>query len=148
VVIASIHKAVFGDNFDRVVGSGPWDVLVFDECHHLSDCNPSGGKPNQSFRLVTHLVKAQAPAGRLILMSGTPHQGSEARFRNNLRLLSNDGNDMTGAAGRVAPGRTTCLLELSTQASSKPKLLSHKLAQPEVQGGPARKCWLTAPGAK
>lgn len=101
VVIASIHKAVFGDNFDRVTESGPWDVLVVDECHHLSDWNPSGGKPNQSFRLVSQLMKAQPEGGRLILMSGTPHQGSEARFRNILRLLSNDGKDISGAAGRV-----------------------------------------------
>jgi len=101
VVIASIHKAVFGDNFDRVVESGPWDVLIVDECHHLSDWNPSGGKPNQSFRLVSQLTKAQPPDGRLILMSGTPHQGNEARFSNILRLLSNDGKDITGAAGRV-----------------------------------------------
>lgn len=101
VVIASIHKAVFGDNLEKVVGSGPWDVLIVDECHHLSDWNPSGGKPNQSFRLVSQLVKAQRADGRLILMSGTPHQGSEARFRNILRLLSDDGKDIQGAAGRV-----------------------------------------------
>jgi hypothetical protein len=101
VVIASIHKAVFGENFNRVVESGPWDVLVVDECHHLSDWNPSGGKPNLSFRLVSQLMKMQPPGGRLILMSGTPHQGSEARFRNILRLLSDDGKDIAGAAGRV-----------------------------------------------
>jgi superfamily II DNA or RNA helicase len=101
VVIASIHKAVFGDNFDRVVNSGPWDVLIVDECHHLSDWDPSGGKPNQSFRLVSQLLKAQPAEGRLILMSGTPHQGSEARFRNMLRLLSDDGKDISSAAGRV-----------------------------------------------
>lgn len=101
VVIASIHKAVFGDNFDRVAGSGPWNVLIVDECHHLSDWNPSGGKPNQSFRLVNQLMKGQPQDSRLILMSGTPHQGSEARFRNILRLLSDDGKDITGAAGRV-----------------------------------------------
>ncbi len=101
VVIASIHKAVFGDNFDKVVNSGPWDVLIVDECHHLSDWNPFGGKPNQSFRLVSQLLKAQPVEGRLILMSGTPHQGSEARFRNILRLLSDDGKDISSAAGRV-----------------------------------------------
>ena len=101
LVIASIHKAVFGDNLEIVVGSGPWDVLIVDECHHLSDWNPSGGKPNQSFRLVSQLIKTQPADGRLILMSGTPHQGSEARFRNILRLLSDDGKDISTAAGRV-----------------------------------------------
>jgi SNF2 family DNA or RNA helicase len=101
VVIASLHKAVFGGNLEKVIKSGPWDVLVVDECHHLSDWSPSGGKPNQSFRLVSQLVKAQPEEGRLILMSGTPHQGSETRFRNILRLLSDDGKNVQGAAGRI-----------------------------------------------
>ena len=101
VVIASINKAVFGENFESVINSGPWNVLVVDECHHLSDWNPSGGNPNQAFRLVNRLIKAQPADGRLILMSGTPHQGSEARFRNILRLLSDDGKDISSAAGRV-----------------------------------------------
>ena len=101
VIIASIHKAVFGDNLEKVVKGGPWDVLIVDECHHLSDWSPSGGKPNQSFKLVSQLIKRQPEEGRLILMSGTPHQGSETRFRNILRLLSDDGKDIKGAAGRV-----------------------------------------------
>lgn len=101
LVVASIHKAVFGENFDRVVQSGPWDVLIVDECHHLSDWGPTGGKPNQAFRLVSQLVNEQPTDGRLILMSGTPHQGSEARFKNLLRLLSDDGKTPEGAIGRV-----------------------------------------------
>lgn len=81
--------------------SGPWDVIIVDECHHLSDWGPSGGKPNQAFKLVSQLVKEQPRDGRLILMSGTPHQGSEARFKNLLRLLSDDGKSPEGAVGRV-----------------------------------------------
>jgi superfamily II DNA or RNA helicase len=101
IIIASINKAVFGENLERVAKSGPWDVVIVDECHHLSDWNPNGGSPNQSFRLVTQLSKALPADGRLILMSGTPHQGSEARFKNILKLLSDDGKDLQGAAGRV-----------------------------------------------
>jgi len=101
IVIASIQKAVFGDNLDKVVKGGPWDVLIVDECHHLSDWSPSGGKPNQCFKLVSQLIKSQPEEGRLVLMSGTPHQGSETRFRNILRLLSDDGKDIKSAAGRV-----------------------------------------------
>jgi superfamily II DNA or RNA helicase len=101
VVVASINKAVFGDNFQKVLDSGPWDVLIVDECHHLSDWDPSGGKPNQAFRLVSQLAKKLPTDGRLVLMSGTPHQGSEARFQNILRLLSDDGKTIHGAAGRV-----------------------------------------------
>jgi superfamily II DNA or RNA helicase len=101
IVIASINKAVFGDNLDTVANSGPWDVVIVDECHHLSDWDPAGGKPNQSFKLVTQLSKNLPSDGRLMLLSGTPHQGSEARFKNILKLLSDDGKDLKGAAGRV-----------------------------------------------
>jgi superfamily II DNA or RNA helicase len=100
IVIASIHKAVFGDNLQKVVEAGPWDVLIVDECHHLSDWGIDGGKPTQSFKLVDQLVQSMPPSGRLILMSGTPHQGSVARFKNLLRLLS-DNRDVKSAAGRV-----------------------------------------------
>lgn len=101
VVIASIHKAVFGENARRIVEAGPWDVLVVDECHHLSDWGIDGGKPTQSFKLVDQLAQSLPPDGRLILMSGTPHQGSEARFKNLLRLLADDKNDIQSARGRV-----------------------------------------------
>lgn len=101
VVIASIHKAVFGENARRIVEAGPWDVLIVDECHHLSDWGIDGGKPTQSFRLVDQLSQSLPPDGRLILMSGTPHQGSEARFKNILRLLADDKKDIHSARGRV-----------------------------------------------
>lgn len=101
VVVASINKAVFGDNLQKVADSGPWDVVVIDECHHLSDWGSQGGKPNQSFKLAVQLIKNLPPDGRLILLSGTPHQGSEARFRNILKLLSDDGKDLNGARGKV-----------------------------------------------
>lgn len=101
LVVASIHKAVFGRNLEAMAKSGPWDVLIVDECHHLSDWGPGGGSPNRMFRLVNQLVKAQQRDSRLILMSGTPHQGSETRFTNLLRLLSDDGKTHETAAGRV-----------------------------------------------
>jgi superfamily II DNA or RNA helicase len=100
IVIASIHKAVFGKNAEQVVESGPWDVLVVDECHHLSDWGEGGGNPNQSYRLVSQLSQSLRPDGRLILMSGTPHQGSTTRFKNLLRLISDTGQ-VDSAAGRV-----------------------------------------------
>ncbi|MBF0429120.1 MAG: DEAD/DEAH box helicase family protein, partial [Magnetococcales bacterium] len=101
LVIASLHKAVFGENLDKVSKSGPWDVLLVDECHHLSDWAATGGKPNQGFKLVSQLIKSQSPDGRLILMSGTPHQGNEVRFKNLLRLLAYDMKSLDDARGRV-----------------------------------------------
>jgi superfamily II DNA or RNA helicase len=101
IVIASIQRAVFGKNRDLVLASGPWDVIIVDECHHLSDWGFEGGKANLAFRLVSDLVNRQSPDGRLILMSGTPHQGHQARFENILRLLSDDSKKVVGAAGRI-----------------------------------------------
>ena len=101
LVIASIHKAVFGENRERVVKSGPWDVVIVDECHHLSDWGEGGGKPNQSYKLAEALAGSLAADGRLILLSGTPHQGSFNRFENLVRLLSDDGKSSSGAMGRV-----------------------------------------------
>ncbi|TGN73461.1 DEAD/DEAH box helicase [Bradyrhizobium yuanmingense] len=100
LVIASIHKAIFDRNHQFVVDSGPWDFLIIDECHHLSDWGLEGGKPNRSYRLVNQLIQSIQPGGRLVLMSGTPHQGSDTRFKNLLRLLSEDGKP-EGATGRI-----------------------------------------------
>ncbi len=101
IVVASIHRAVFDQNLARVASSGPWDVLIVDECHHLSDWDPEGGSPNQAYRLVSQLMAAQPTEGRLILLSGTPHQGHQGRFKNVLRLLSDSPKEISGAAGRV-----------------------------------------------
>lgn len=101
IIVASIHKAVFGQNAQRVVENGPWDVLIVDECHHLSDWGIDGGKPNQSFKLVSQLAQSLPPDGRLILMSGTPHQGSETRFKNLLKLVGDGDKSLSSAAGRV-----------------------------------------------
>ena len=144
IVVASIHKAVFGDNLERVASSGPWDVVIVDECHHLSDWDPTGGKPNQGFKLVGLLAKDLPPDGRLVLMSGTPHQGSEARFSNVLRLLSDDGKNMRGAAGRVIY-RTK---DRVRDWRGKPLFPAREIRQPTVvQLGPAYEGWYLAVGA-
>ncbi len=100
-IVASIHKAVHGPNFDAVVNSGPWDVLVVDECHHLSDWAPDGGDPTENFRLVKQLIERLGPDGRVIFLSGTPHQGHLARFENLVKLLKAPGEDDGALAGRV-----------------------------------------------
>jgi type I site-specific restriction endonuclease len=46
-IIASIHRAVFSANVPRVLESGPWDVIIVDECHHLSDWAPGGAGPDR-----------------------------------------------------------------------------------------------------
>jgi superfamily II DNA or RNA helicase len=100
-IIASIHRAVHGEHFERIVGTLPWDVLIVDECHHLSDWAPGGGDPVQKFRLVKQLVARQPPDARLILLSGTPHQGHRDRFKNLLDLLRTGEEPDAALEGRV-----------------------------------------------
>lgn len=100
-IIASMHKAVHGENFDRVVETAPWDVIIVDECHHLSAWEEDGGKPGEAYRLVKELIDRQGPEARVILMSGTPHQGHETRFENVLNLLRAPDEQKANLTGRV-----------------------------------------------
>jgi superfamily II DNA or RNA helicase len=101
LVVASIHRAVHGGNSAAVIKSGPWDVLIVDECHHLSDWELGGGSPTENFKLVKDVIGRLDPEARVIFLSGTPHQGNEARFQNLLRLLKRDGETDADLAGRV-----------------------------------------------
>ena len=102
MVVASLQKAVREANSAQLMAAGPWDLLIVDECHHLSDWEPGGGSPNGGYRLVRDLLQTQRPgSGRLLLLSGTPHQGHQARFENILALLRSADEDLDRVAGRV-----------------------------------------------
>ncbi len=100
-IIASIHRAVHPNHFDNIRRLRPWDLIVVDECHHLSDWSVGGGDPVMKYRLARDLVAAQAAEGYLLMLSGTPHQAHAARFDNLLRLLRTPGEPEEAAAGRV-----------------------------------------------
>ena len=100
-VIASIHRAVHKAHYDKVVNAQPWDVIVVDECHHLSDWAHGGGDPVQKFKLVKGLIAKQRASGYFFMLSGTPHQGHDARFENLLRLLKREGETDADLAGKV-----------------------------------------------
>ncbi len=101
LVVASIHRAVHANHFERVLDTAPWDVIVVDECHHLSDWAAGGGDPREKFRLVRDLISRQQPEARVIFLSGTPHQGHASRFENLLGLLRAPGESAEALAGRV-----------------------------------------------
>lgn len=64
-IIASIHRAVHGENFGRVTKTQAWDVLVVDECHHLSAWQAGGEKPREAYKLVRELIQKQSADGRV-----------------------------------------------------------------------------------
>ena len=73
-----IHNPLFRD-------SGEWDIIVFDEAHHLSKI------PNQSttqrYRLAATLRNL---TDAFIFLTGTPHQGNVTQFVNLLSLVRPD----------------------------------------------------------
>lgn len=100
-VVASIHRACHKGRVDEVLAAPAWDMIVVDECHHLSDWAAGGGSPMAKYKLVERLAARLSESGRLLLMSGTPHQGHPDRFRNLLRLLQSKGESEAQLAGRV-----------------------------------------------
>ena len=100
-ILASIHRACHPAHFNDFAGTAPWDLIVVDECHHLSDWSKGGGAPVRKMRLVQDLLKRLRPGGRLLLLSGTPHQGSPVRFENLLYLLREEDEPESALAGRV-----------------------------------------------
>lgn len=101
LVIASIHRACHKGRIDEVIAAPQWDMIVVDECHHLSDWEAGGGSPVAQYKLVDGLAEKLGENGRLWLMSGTPHQGHSDRFQNLLRLLRTKKESESQLAGRV-----------------------------------------------
>ena len=86
-VIVSIDRAKSERHLPLFTASDPepWDVIVFDEAHHLSKI--SGEAVTQRYRLAERLRRL---TDEFIFLTGTPHQGDHERFVNLLRLLRPD----------------------------------------------------------
>ena len=72
------HSLIFGD-------SGSWDVIVFDEAHHLTKIG--GQTVTQRYLLAERL---QQMTDTFLFLTGTPHQGRTDQFVNLLLLLRPD----------------------------------------------------------
>ena len=75
---SDLHGPIFSD-------SGDWDVIVFDEAHHLSKAE--GQATTQRYRLAERM---QQLTDSFIFLTGTPHQGKTEQFVNLLLLLRPD----------------------------------------------------------
>jgi SNF2 family DNA or RNA helicase len=84
-VIASIDRLKQPRRKDRLGEASRWDVIVFDEAHHLSRTRTSGKThTTQNYRL------AEVLRGRsrdILFLSATPHQGDLFRFWSLIQLL-------------------------------------------------------------
>ena len=83
-VIVSIDRAKTDHHSPIFNDSGNWDVIIFDEAHHLSKTE---GFTAQRYRLAESL---QQLTDAFIFLTGTPHQGKTDQFINLLHLLRPD----------------------------------------------------------
>jgi superfamily II DNA or RNA helicase len=84
-LIASIDTLKRPARIKRLKEAPPWDLIVFDEAHHLSVYkNGNKVEKTNNFKLAEAL---RDRCRDLILMSATPHQGDNFRFWMLVRLL-------------------------------------------------------------
>ena len=140
-IIASIHRAVHSAHRSHFQSGEPWDIIVVDECHHVSDWAAGGGDPKEKFRLVRDLISKQSPSGRVILLSGTPHQGHVSRFENLLGLLKGPGESPEALQGRVIVRTKDDIVDWDGGL-----LFPRRIVHPPivVDLGPSYKDWITA----
>ena len=84
-VIVSIDRAKIDPHSSVFENSGDWDIIVFDEAHHLSKIEHQA--VTQRYQLAERL---QEHTDTFIFLTGTPHQGDTAQFINLLLLLRPD----------------------------------------------------------
>lgn len=84
-LIVSIDTLKRPARVKRLLKAPPWDLIVFDEAHHLT-ASRSGNKvrKTQNFKLAEAL---REHCRDLLLLSATPHQGDHFRFWMLIRLL-------------------------------------------------------------
>jgi SNF2 family DNA or RNA helicase len=78
LLIASIDTLKLRARMARLKAAPPWDLVVFDEAHHLTAYRQNGKLvKTQNFKLAEMLKEHTRD---LILLSATPHQGDHFRF--------------------------------------------------------------------
>jgi superfamily II DNA or RNA helicase len=84
-LIASVDTLKRRTRVKRLLEAPPWDLVVFDEAHHLSAYkNGRRARKTENFRLAEAL---RNHCRDLLLLSATPHQGDHFRFWMLVRLL-------------------------------------------------------------
>jgi SNF2 family DNA or RNA helicase len=78
LLIASIDTLKLRARMARLKAAPPWDLVVFDEAHHLTAYRQNGKLvKTQNFKLAEVLKEHTRD---LVLLSATPHQGDHFRF--------------------------------------------------------------------
>ena len=85
-LIASIDTLKRPVRIKKLLAAPPWDLVVFDEAHHLTVTRLGGKvKKTENFKLAEAI---RSHCRDLLLLSATPHQGDHFRFWMLINLLS------------------------------------------------------------
>ncbi len=85
-LIASVDTLKRRSRVKRILDAPPWDLVVFDEAHHLSAYrNGSKVRKTENYKLAEALREHSRD---LLLLSATPHQGDHFRFWMLIQLLN------------------------------------------------------------
>ena len=85
-LIASVDTLKRRARINRLKAAPPWDLVIFDEAHHLSAYrNGKKVRKTENYKLAEAL---RNHARDLILLSATPHQGDHFRFWMLIQLLN------------------------------------------------------------
>ncbi|MBK6664279.1 MAG: DEAD/DEAH box helicase family protein [Thermoflexaceae bacterium] len=85
-LIASIDTLKRPARMERLAEAPPWDLVVFDEAHHLTATRTGNRvRKTDNYRLAEQL---REHCRDLLLLTATPHQGDHFRFLTLTRLLN------------------------------------------------------------
>jgi superfamily II DNA or RNA helicase len=85
-VIGSIDKLKKPPHSERVLSGPKWDLVVFDEAHHLTRRN-KGKTITQNYKFAESL---RGHTRDMLFLSATPHQGDQYQFWSLIRLLDDE----------------------------------------------------------
>jgi superfamily II DNA or RNA helicase len=85
-LIASIDTLKRPKRVENILASPKWDLIIFDEAHHLTATEKTGNKVHKTDNYL--LAESLREHSRdLLLLSATPHQGEHFRFLRLVHLL-------------------------------------------------------------
>ena len=84
-VIASVDLLKHEAHLDKIQASGQWDMVIFDEAHKLSRRQEGNKRVATERYLLARALRKQTP--NMLLLTATPHQGDNERFRALLELI-------------------------------------------------------------
>lgn len=90
-VIASMDRLKVEEHLEKILQAEPWDLVIFDEAHRLSRSEVGRWREETDRYRMARMLRSKTES--IILLSATPHQGRQDRFKALLELLHPDRSD-------------------------------------------------------